>query len=68
MEAEPGQQLELPPTAVYDGGNFSIRFQPQDGAAIERWVRGVHTATVVYWDETEGRSTAKSFTWTFTVL
>jgi hypothetical protein len=66
--AEPGRQIELPPTAVYDPGNASIRFQPQTGAAIESWSRGTHVVTVEFWNVEVGREGAKRFTWSFTVL
>lgn len=61
----PGAQVEVPPTAIYDPGNFTISYQPQDGGAIESFVQGLHTATVTYWKTIEGRDKAKSFTWTF---
>lgn len=64
----PGAQVELPPTAIYDPGNFSIRFQPQEGAAIEEWELGVHNVTVVYWDAEKGRASSASFSWSFEVL
>lgn len=65
---EPGQQIELPPTAIYDPGNASIRFQPQEGAVIEEWSQGMHVVTVVYWDVELGRESERRFTWSFTVL
>ena len=68
ISVAPGQQIDLPPTAIYDPGNFSIRFQPSEGAAIEEWPLGVHNVTVVFWDAVEGRQTASSFSWSFTVL
>lgn len=68
VTAQPGEQVELPPTAIYDPGNFSIRFQPQAGAAIERWSLGTHTVTVEFWDIEEGRGAATTFTWSFSVL
>ena len=61
----PGAQVEVPPTALYDPGNFTISYQPQDGGAIEKFTQGLHTATVTYWKITEGRNKAKSFTWSF---
>lgn len=65
---EPGQQIEQPPTAVYDPGNAWIRFQPQEGAAVEEWSQGVHVVTIVYWDVELGRDAARRYTWSFTVL
>jgi hypothetical protein len=68
VEVDPGAQVELPPTAIYDPGNFSIRFQPQEGAAIEEWELGVHNVTVVYWEIEKGRASSSSFSWSFEVL
>lgn len=66
-QPRPGAQVELPPTAIYDAGNFSISFQPQEGAAITGLFQGRHTASVVYWKVDESREKAQSFTWTFVV-
>lgn len=66
-QPKPGAQVELPPTAIYDPGNFSISFQPQEGAAITGLFQGRHTALVLYWKVEESRQKARSFTWTFTV-
>lgn len=62
-----GAQVELPPTAIYDPGNFTISFLPQDGALIEELAQGEHRATVIYWRIDQSRDKARSFTWTFTV-
>jgi len=61
----PGSQVNIPPTAIYDPGNYVISFLPQPGAPFERWTQGEHVAEVVYWKIAEGRSTARSFRWTF---
>lgn len=68
VTAEPGRQVEIPPTAVYDPGNASIRFQPQPDAEIEEWSQGVHVITVVFWNVELGRDAARRYTWSFTVL
>lgn len=62
-----GAQIALPPTAIYDPGNFTISFLPQDGAEIEGFGQGRHTATVIYWKVDESRDRARSFTWEFSV-
>lgn len=62
---KPGAQVELPPTAVYDPGNFIISYTPQDGAPIETFTQGTHTAIVRYWKTIEGPTKANSFTWEF---
>ena len=61
----PGSQLNIPPTAIYDPGNFTISFQPQVGAPIERFSQGEHTVTVRYWKVVDGPTKARSFNWTF---
>lgn len=66
--AEPGQQIELPPTAIYDQGNSLIKFEPRQGAPIERYKVGVHEAKVIFWKIEDGRVAARSFTWSFEVL
>jgi hypothetical protein len=66
--AEPGQMIELPPTAIYDQGNSLIRFEPTEGAPIEKYSVGEHQVTVVFWKIEEGRGTARSYSWSFEVL
>ena len=66
--AKPGQQIELPPTAIYDQGNSLIRFEPTPGAPIERYSVGVHQVKIIYWKIEDGRNAARSFEWSFEVL
>jgi len=68
QDVKPGQQIELPKTAIYDQGNSLIRFEPTEGAAVERYDVGVHRVTVLFWKIEEGRNTARSFSWSFEVL
>lgn len=63
----PGAQVEVPPTAIYDPGRFTISFLPQTGAAIESFAQGPHSAVVRYWKATDGPTKARSFAWEFTV-
>lgn len=62
-----GAQIDLPPTAIYDPGNFVISFLPQEGAVIEELTQGEHRATVLYWRIDQSRDKARSFSWTFEV-
>jgi len=62
---EPGAQVEIPPTAIFDPGNYIISFTPQEGAPIEVFTQGTHTATVKYWKIIDGKAKARSFTWEF---
>jgi len=66
--AEPGQQIDLPPTAIYDQGNSLIRFTPSDGAVVESYSVGRHDVTVIFWEIEKGRATARSYSWSFEVL
>lgn len=64
---EPGEQVVLPPVAIYDPGNATIGFQPVPGALIEEFAEGLHEATVVYWRSVEGRERSRQYSWTFRV-
>ncbi len=63
---KPGAQVELPPTAVFDPGNYIISYQPQAGAPINEFKQGEHTASVRYWLFTEGETGARIYNWKFT--
>ena len=63
----PGAQVEVPPTAIYDPGRFTISFLPQPGAAIESFSQGPHSAVVRYWKAVDGPTKARTFAWDFTV-
>lgn len=69
-DIEPGQQQTTDPsTAVYDPGNARITFRPADGAPIEEFEEGRHTAQVIYWPSDEDRETgARSYRWSFDVV
>ena len=64
----PGQQVSLPPTTIYEKGNATLTFVPTKGAAIESFVQGTHTATVIFWKVLESRLRSQSYTWTFSVF
>ena len=68
VAAKPGQQIELPPTAIYDQGNSLIRFEPTKGAVIEKYTVGIHKVKCIFWKIEEGRAAAKSYEWSFEVL
>ena len=65
QQAAPGAQVELPPTAVFDPGNFIISFQPQVGAVIEEFTQGEHEGKVRYWRIGDGREKSRVYTWHF---
>lgn len=66
--AQPGQQVTLPPTTIYEPGNATLTFAPSEAAAITGFSQGEHVARVIYWKIIDGRGTARSFTWTFEVF
>lgn len=68
IEAEPGEQVSIPPTAVFDAGNAVISFQPSEGAPIETFTEGRHTARVIFWKIEDGREFARSYSWSFDVV
>lgn len=68
VQAQPGQQIDLPPTAVFDPGNAVISFQPVEGAPIETLEQGTREATVRFWKIEDGPEQARSYTWTFEVI
>jgi hypothetical protein len=63
-----GSQVELPPVTIYEAGNATLTFTPSAGAPIEEFDQGLHTVRLTYWPISEGRSAARSFTWTFEVV
>jgi hypothetical protein len=63
-----GQQVALPPTTIYEKGNATLTFVPTEGAAIESFTQGTHTATVIFWKVLESRQRSQSYTWTFSVF
>jgi hypothetical protein len=64
----PGQQIDLPTTAVFDPGNAVISFQPVEGALIESFSQGIHEVRVIYWRIEEGPEQALSYRWEFNVV
>ena len=60
----PGAQIDLPPTAIYDPGNFTISFLPQEGAAISELKQGEHTGKVKFWP-TKNPDQIRVYSWTF---
>jgi hypothetical protein len=67
-QAAPGQQVDLPTTAVFDPGSNVISFQPVEGALIESFEPGLHEARVVFWKIEDGPEKALSYRWKFEVI
>ena len=64
----PGQQVDLPTTAVFDPGNAVISFQPVEGAPIESFTEGLHEVQVIFWKIEDGPDQALSYRWEFNVI
>ena len=61
----PGAQIDLPPTAIYDPGNFTISYLTQDGAPIEELKQGEHSGKVRYWKIGQSENKSRVYTWKF---
>jgi hypothetical protein len=64
----PGQQIDVPTTAVFDPGNSVISFQPVEGAPIESFTEGLHEVQVIFWRIEDGPEEALSYRWEFNVI
>jgi hypothetical protein len=63
-----GDQITLPPGAVFERGNVTLTFVPGEGQPVEAFATGQHTATVTYWKTSEGRGKALRYVWSFYVV
>jgi hypothetical protein len=68
IPSDPGRQVTLPATTIYDDARATLTFIPAPDAAIKSFAQGAHTVKVTYWKTAEGRSKARSYTWTFSVF
>jgi hypothetical protein len=68
IDVQPGEQVDVPPGAVFEPGNATLTFTPGSSQAIHSFDEGVHTVTVVYWRTIEGEASAHSYTWTFNIV
>ncbi|MGH9270181.1 MAG: hypothetical protein ACRDZ2_02800 [Ilumatobacteraceae bacterium] len=68
LDAEPGQQVEVPPGAIFEPGNGTLRFRPGEGTGIDSFEPGTHNVVVTFWRTAEGRDAARSYGWTFVVI
>ncbi len=68
IDVEPGEQVDVPPGAVFEPGNATLTYTPAEGAPVERFAPGNHVVTVIYWLSEEGPSRARSFSWSFTAV
>lgn len=68
VDQEPGEQINVPPVAVYEPGNATLTFTPSEDALVSSLGPGSHRAAVTYWKTSEGREEARSYSWEFTVV
>ena len=68
IDVKPGEQVTVPPGAVYEAGNATLTFTPGDEQAVENFDAGRHTVTVIYWKILEGPGAARSYSWSFTTV
>lgn len=68
QDVEPGEQVAFPPGARFEPGNATLTFTPGAGQEIETFAAGTHIVRVVFWQEIGGPDTARSYSWTFTVV
>jgi hypothetical protein len=68
IDAKPGEQVAVPPGAIYEPGNATLTFTPGDDQAVDNFDVGRHTVTVVFWKILEGPGAARSYTWSFTTV
>ena len=61
----PGAQVNLPPTAIFDVGNYILSYLPQPGAPIAKLTQGEHTASVRYWLIKDGENASRTYSWIF---
>jgi len=61
----PGAQIDLPPTAIFDVGNYIISYLPQPGAPIAELTQGEHKGSVRYWLIRDGENSSRTYSWTF---
>lgn len=67
-EASVGDQVSVPPGAIFEPGNVTLTFVPSPTQPIESFSTGQHSATVIYWLNADGRQKSRSFTWNFYVV
>jgi hypothetical protein len=68
FEAEPGEQIDLPASTIFEPGNFTLTFAPSEDALVHKFETGLHRAQVIYWKVIEGRQRPLSYSWTFTAV
>ncbi|MFN8022009.1 MAG: hypothetical protein U0Q03_10820 [Acidimicrobiales bacterium] len=60
-----GEQVEIPPGALWEPGNATLTFEPGTSQAIESFTTGEHQVLVRYWRTIDGPATYRTFIWSF---
>lgn len=60
-----GDQVEIPPGALWEPGNATLTFEPGPSQVIESFSTGLHTVTLHYWRTEDGPERFRTYTWTF---
>ena len=60
-----GEQVVMPPGAIYEPGNNTLTFTPGESQPIESFSTGLHTVTIRYWRTEDGPGRFRTFTWNF---
>jgi hypothetical protein len=63
-----GDQIDLPDGVLYEPGNNTYTYVPDEDALVEPFSTGQHTATVIYWKTADGRQKAQTYSWNFYVV
>jgi hypothetical protein len=64
-DSNDGEQIDIPPGAIWEPGNATLTFEPGPAQAIEAFSTGMHTVTVRYWRTEDGPERFRTFNWTF---
>jgi hypothetical protein len=60
-----GEQVIVPPGAIYEPGNNTLTFTPGPSQVVEAFSTGLHTVTVRYWRTEDGPDRFRTFSWSF---
>ena len=60
-----GEQVEIPPGAIWEPGNATLTFEPGPSQVIESFDTGLHTVTIRYWRTEDGPDRFRTLTWEF---
>ena len=60
-----GEQVEIPPGALWEPGNATLTFEPGPSQPIETFDTGPHQVVVRYWRTVDGPQAFRTFIWSF---